>query len=204
MPTAVLENPALVTPPLFRRKVWTRAECEALESLEVFQGQNLELIEGELIDRMGKGILHCVVVAMLQELFAGIFGLSYLMPEGVIDVRPEDNPTSEPQPDLTLLLRKTSSYAKRRPGPADIRLLAEVADSTLAFDLSIKARLYARAGIAEYWVADTQRRQIHVHRDPAGGVYQSVNVYSAAEFVTPLAAPQAQFRVSEAFPDSSG
>ena len=81
MHTAVFDTPTQPGPPLFTRKAWTLAECEVLASLEPFQSQS-------------------PVVAMLQALLAPTFGFWFLMPQSVIDVSPEDNPTSEPQPDL--------------------------------------------------------------------------------------------------------
>ncbi len=201
MPTAILETPAQDSFVSARRKIWTRAECELLASLEPFQSQSLELIEGELINRMGKGTLHTAIVAMLLELLAGVFGLSFVIQEPAIDVSPEDNPTSEPQPDLVVVSAKASSFARRRPGPVDIRLLVEVADSSLSFDRSIKAGLYARAGIADYWVVDVRNRRIIVHRDPLDGRYGSVLTYAVGEEIAPLAAPEFRVQVGTAFPD---
>jgi Uma2 family endonuclease len=76
----------------------------------------------------------------------------------------------------------------------------EVSDSTLAFDLGPKARLYARAGIPEYWVFDIGERRLIVHRDPRAGGYCAVTAYVEGENVTPLALPAASFSVAVAFP----
>ena len=204
MPTAILETPAQDPRIFVRRKVWTRAECDLLASLEPFQSQNLELIEGELINRMGKGTLHSSVVAMLVALLGRIFGPSSVMPEPSIDVSQEDNPTSEPEPDVLVIAGEALSYAYRRPGPADIRLLVEVADTSLAFDRTVKAGLYARAGIADYWVVDVMGRKVHVHREPVAGRYGSVMTYAVGEEITPLAAPEGRLRVESAFPELVG
>jgi Uma2 family endonuclease len=69
-----------------------------------------------------------------------------------------------------------------------------VADTTLDFDTTTKAGLYARAGIADYWVLDVNKRRIIVHREPMGGKYCSLAVYEAEEAVSPLAAPGASLR----------
>jgi Uma2 family endonuclease len=83
--------------------------------------------------------------------------------------------------------------------PADLRLVVEVSDSTLGFDLTTKAELYARAGIAEYWVVDVAARRLIVHHEPREGLYRSVTAYNEEETVTPLASPGCEFRVLDAF-----
>ena len=114
----------------------------------------------------------------------------------MIDVSPEDNPTSEPIPDLVVLKRSIRGR-RTNPRPAELLLVTEVADSSLAFDLNIKAALYARAGIAEYWVLDINGRRLIVHRDPRDGRYQWVTAYAEDEAVSPLAAPHAMFKAAD-------
>jgi Uma2 family endonuclease len=77
-------------------------------------------------------------------------------------------------------------------------LVVEISDSTLGFDLTTKAELYARAEIQEYWVVDVAARRLIVHRQPHQGLYRSVTAYSAHETATPLALPQCEFRVLDA------
>jgi Uma2 family endonuclease len=76
----------------------------------------------------------------------------------------------------------------------------EIADTTLGFDLKTKGRLYARAGIVEYWVLDLAGRRMIVHRDPHNGEYQSVAAYAEDEIVAPLAAPDAHLCVRTVLP----
>jgi hypothetical protein len=196
MPTTVTDLPAQLDPP---RKLWTRAECYELTSL--LDGQRLELIEGELINKMGKKPPHLNSVSLLLEWLFGVFGPRFVRQEAPIDVSPEDNPTSEPEPDLLVLKRSISNFTSQNPQPADLHLVVEVADSTLGFDLRAKAALYARAAIVEYWVLDVSGRRMIVHRDPqpALGRYASVVAYGAEESVAPLAAPASLLRVSDAF-----
>jgi len=75
----------------------------------------------------------------------------------------------------------------------------EVSDTSLGFDLTKKAVLYARAGIIEYWVIDVTARRLVVHREPAGSRYLSMTAYAEHETVAPLALPSAEFRVADAF-----
>ena len=128
------------------------------------------------------------------------FGLLFVNPEAPIDVAPEDNPTNEPEPDIIVLKRELSHFRSANPKPEDLHLVVEIADTSVRFDLTTKAALYARAGITEYWVLDVAGRRLLVHREPRSGHYASVVAYSEEESVAPLAAPQKNFRVADAFP----
>ena len=196
MPT-VLTEPLTIPPPVVPpRKKWTRSECQVLESSGLLQGQPLELVGGELINKMGKNRPHTITLTKLLVWMLQAFGDQVVNPETTIDVAPEDNPTNEPQPDL-IVLKRPQDEVRTTPQPSDLHLVAEISDTSLLFDLTTKAGLYARAGIPEYWVADINSRRLIVHRDPQGGVYRSITAYTESERVSPLAAPQAELRVGD-------
>jgi Uma2 family endonuclease len=197
MPVAVTELPARLDPP---RKRWTRSEFDALSSSGVLDDQRLELVEGELINKMGKKRPHVNSVVLLERWLEGVFGELFVNTAAPIDVAPEDNPTSEPEPDLIVLKRDLSHFRQENPRPEDLHLVIEVADATLGFDLTTKAALYARAGIADYWVLDVAARRMIVHRDPRGEQYVSIAAYACEERVAPLAAPASELRIGDAFP----
>jgi Uma2 family endonuclease len=201
MPTALTEIPALASadPP---RKRWTRAECATLEASGLLDLESLELVEGELISRMGKKRPHVISFTLVQEWLVQVFGWSFVNAAAPIDVAPEDNPSNEPVPDL-IVLRQDESHFTSNPQPQDLRLVVEIADTSLSFDLTVKAALYARAGVPEYWVLDVAGRRLLVHRNPQSGVYAEVAAYSEHEDVSPLAAPQAKFHVVDAFPGTA-
>jgi Uma2 family endonuclease len=173
-----------------------------LEPSGLWEQQHLELIWGDLINKMGKNRPHTNVLILIQAWLVGVFGVQFVNPETPIDVAPEDNPTNEPEPDLIVLVKPSREYRAGNPRPEDLRLVVEISDSTLLFDLTTKAELYARAGIVEYWVFDINARGLVVHRDPREGRYASVTAYAEQETVSPLAAPDRTFRVAEAFPES--
>ena len=80
-----------------------------------------------------------------------------------------------------MVLRGTiDDYASRKPTPADLALLVEVADSSLADDRS-RAQLFAEAGIPIYWIANIPERKIEVDSDPAGNEYRSRKDHGAAD-----------------------
>lgn len=169
----------------------------------MWERERLELIEGELISRMGKKRPHVNVMILVMEWLSGVFGARYVNPEAPIDVSPEDNPTNEPEPDLVVLKQPCSAYESTNPGPSDVRLVVEISDTTLAFDLGTKARLYARAGIPEYWVVDVVGRSIIVHRNPLAGAFENVTSYREGESIAPLSATDRSFHVDDAFPEPS-
>ena len=177
-------------------KKWSRRESQFLYDHGFFDGQRYELVEGELINKIGQNPPHAFAITTLNVRLVQLFAdrLRLQLP---IDVSSEDNPTSEPEPDAVVTRDRASAFAQRPPGPGDIAWLIEVSDSTLRFDLTTKANLYARAGIADYWVLDLVNRRVVVHRDPRAGAYTSVVAYAEAEEVTPLLASAVAVRFGE-------
>ncbi len=184
-----------------RRKRWTRTECAMLETSGILDHQNLELIEGELIDKMGKNRPHVDTLTLLIGWLSQVFGLRYVNSEAPIDVSPEDNPTNEPQPDAIVFRPGFREFRKAVPQPADLLLVVEISDSSLAFDRTTKASLYARAGIMEYWIVDVAGQRLLCHRDPSQGRYSTVRVYDKIESVSPLAKPDEPLRIADLFPE---
>jgi Uma2 family endonuclease len=196
MPISLFETPPS-PPPLFPvRKRWTRAECATLEASGLFDQERVELIEGELISKSSKKRPHVYRMNLLRNWLTEVFGGPFVDTEAPIDVAPEDDPTNEPEPDL-IVLDKPSTNFRGNPRSVELRLVVEIADTSLVFDLTTKARLYARAGIVEYWVLDIANRRMVVHRQPEDGRYQSIVAYTELESVAPLAAPQRELRVAD-------
>jgi Uma2 family endonuclease len=173
-----------------------------MEATGLWNRDRLELIDGELITKMPKKRPHVVVFMSVMKWLASRMDPMYLNLESPIDVAPQDNPTSEPEPDMAVLAKPGTEYMGANPPASDVRLVIEVSDSTLAFDLGPKARLYARAAIPEYWVFDIGGRRLIVHRDPQEGIYSSVTAYAEGESVFPLSLPSVPFTVTVAFPFS--
>jgi Uma2 family endonuclease len=201
MPALLTERPsppAVQYPP---RKRWTRVECERLEAAGI-DLQHVELLEGELIVKMSKNRPHVKAAALLTAWLIQVFGGRRVNAEAPIDVAPEDNPTNQPVPDVIVVKSEYSEsrYWTATPQPQDLDLVVEIADTSLAFDLTVKAALYARAGIAEYWVLDVPGRRLIVHRDAQSAQYGSVTAYSEQEGISPLGAPNAVFQVRDVFP----
>lgn len=157
----------------------------------------VELIHGEIVPMSPIGAAHNDILAELNE-----WSFEALPPktvrvfaQGAVGIIALD---SEPQPDVFWARRR--GYSSELPRPDDVLLLIEVSDSSLAKDRGIKARLYAEAGIAEYWIVNLIDRQVEVLRDPAGGVYRSIQSFRSGEEVRPLAFPEAVLPVTRLFP----
>ncbi len=98
---------------------------------------------------------------------------------------------SEPQPDLAVLRRRADFYAiGERPGPTDVLLLVEVADSSLRFDRTVKLPIYARNGIVEVWIVDLHRGVVDAYRSPVGETYGEATTHQAGKRVALAAAPE--------------
>lgn len=79
---------------------------------------------------------------------------------------------SEPEPDISIVQDLGEVYATRHPQPGEILLVIEYAQSSLQKDTEIKRKIYAGAGIADYWVVDLNTRRLLVYRDPQNEDYQ--------------------------------
>lgn len=176
---------------------WTREDCEKLEN-DGLLDYRYELVEG-IIYKMPQNVGHAKLIRLIFFLLGKIFGEEYIFSQTSIDVRPEDKPTNRPEPDAIILSKPADSF-KADPRPEEIRLLVEASDSTLNYDLTTKAGLYARAGIVEYWVVSLPDRSLIVHRTPEDGVYKDIRAYYETEQVTSLAAPDNPIRVYQMLP----
>ncbi|MEI7780867.1 MAG: Uma2 family endonuclease [Planctomycetota bacterium] len=128
----------------------------------------VELIDGEIIDMSPIGVLHAALVARIASYFSQKLGAAAVVwcqnPLRLDDV-------SEPQPDIAIIRPRADFYTTGHPGPADVLLVIEVSDTSLAYDLGTKVPLYARHGIPEVWVIDAATRQTQVFRQPVGSRY---------------------------------
>lgn len=196
----ILETSDLISVRAPFAKRWTRDECCDLEKQGFLKGR-YELVEGEIILRMRQNPPHVVTISRIFAWLIDLFGIVYVQCQTAIDVRPEDNPNSEPEPDIAVLIRPIGS-GLGNPKCADIRILVEVSDTTLRYDLTVKAGLYARAGIAAYLVADVSGRRIIHHSEPVEGIYQQIRSYDATETFSLLSAEYKEVQVSTLLPDA--
>jgi Uma2 family endonuclease len=150
------------------------------------EDDRVELIEGEIIEMSPIGRRHASVVLRLTELFILTFRDGAMVgPQNPVTLSDD----SEPQPDLTLVRRRPDFYDAGLPGPDDIFLAVEVADSSVAYDRRVKVPLYGRRGIPETWLIDLNRGTITIYQDPGPTGYGTSRVVRRGEQVAPLAFP---------------
>ena len=149
----------------------------------------LELLFGEIIPKMPVGEPHTQCLKVLNLRFVLQFREQYYYqvqdPISLLD-------DSEPEPDYAIVTHKKYSRRTGQPGPDDVHLLIEVADSSLESDRGPKARAYALAGIEEYWIINLRARQLelYLHPDRSSGDYGSVVHYrEGATFESPFCGP---------------
>lgn len=135
------------------------------------EDDRVELIEGHLVAMSPIGSRHAACVKRLNQLLTQCAKGRVLV--GVQD--PVRLGTySEPEPDVALLRPRADFYAERHPGPEDVLLLIEVADTTAETDRRVKAPLYARSSVAELWLILLDEDCVEVYRHPSERGYKEM------------------------------
>jgi Uma2 family endonuclease len=129
----------------------------------------VELIDGEIIDMNPIGSPHASIAKRLNQLFARAAA------DGVVLVSIQDplrlDAYNEPEPDLMLLRPRADFYRANHPSAADVLLVVEISESSLAYDRGTKLALYARFSVPEVWIVDLLGAAIEVYREPKEGGY---------------------------------
>jgi Uma2 family endonuclease len=181
---------------------WKRVEYEKLVDLGLFHGDPVELIGGQLVVAEPQGSYHATAVGAADDALRAILPPGWIVRAQMPVALDED---SEPEPDLAVVPGVRSDY--RGSHPARPVLALEVAESSLDFDREHKGSLYARAGVADYWIVNLLDRVLEVYRDPApdpsapyGWRYRSVEALTPPAVVSPLALPSARITVADLLP----
>lgn len=176
---------------------WTRAQCRELVEKGVLKAGSYELIQGDLVPKVGQSEPHVWCCHLVQFALVALFGPHFVRVAAPTAV--DDN--NEPEPDVSVTVQPGDVYVRTgTPTPQDVRLAVEVSVSTLSYDLNTKARLYAQSGIPEYVVLDVNGQQLHVHRTPRADGYASITRLANNEVYTPLAAPNSSINVADLLP----
>src|SRR5438094_2147274 len=150
-------------------RAWTVAEYHRMRAAGILpEHEPVELIAGEIVVREPIGSRHAGTVNRLNRLWTSRLGeRAVVQIQNPIELPKED---SEPQPDVTLLRPRADFYTAAHPVAADVLLLIEVADSTLAVDRRVRMPLYARAAIHEAWLLDLTADRVKSYgaRRPTG------------------------------------
>jgi Uma2 family endonuclease len=125
--------------------------------------ERFELLEGWIVAKVPRNPVHDSAVDICEQILAG------LLPSGwyVRGQKAFTTGDSEPEPDVVVVRGVPRDYKVRHPGPADAAIVIEVANSSLTEDRDLKLRLYARAGVAVYWIVNLIDRTVEVYTQPS-------------------------------------
>jgi len=168
-------------------KRWTVKNYHRMSELDILDpNERTELIAGQITLMAAKGTPHVTSLHLLANALREQLGNTAL-------VRTQDpiqlDDFSEPEPDLVIVKGTVLEYAEQHPRPEHVYLVVEVTDSTLKQDCEIKEKLYAQAGLIDYWVVDLKKRQLHIFRDPTPSGYTSHLILTEPNQASPLAFP---------------
>lgn len=181
---------------------WKRSEYEQLVDLGLFHDKPIELIGGQLMVAEPQGSYHANAISVAEDALRAILPRGWLVRSQMPVALDEE---SEPEPDVTVVQGSRADLWNAHP--ARLSLVVEVAESSLAFDRDEKGSLYARAGIADYWIVNLVDHAVEVCRDPVpdaaalyGWRYRSLMVVRPPDSVALLAIPSARVTVSDLLP----
>jgi Uma2 family endonuclease len=156
--------------------------------------ERLELIEGEILQMSPAGDRHIAFVVNLTHLLVQAVGdRARVSPQNAVRIPPY----SAPEPDFAVV--RPRSYVHESLTAADVLLVVEVADTSLRYDRTTKLRIYARAGIAEYWIVDANAEAIDVHSSPTEDGYGEHRRLGRGDRIAPRALPDAVIDVAAIF-----
>lgn len=163
---------------------WTLDDYHRMIDAGLFVNRRVELLNGLVVEMAPEGPDHAELSTDADEFFVqqanGRYRVRVAKPMTIAAIG------SEPEPDIALV--KGKSYRQGHPAPADVYLIIEFSNTTLAKDTDEKRRAYAAAGIEDYWVANLKDGELIVYRQPMDGDYQAEQRLRQG-VVTPLAFP---------------
>lgn len=184
----VFHRPATLTHRFTVNECYKMAETGILKP-----GARVELIEGEIVDRMPTGPFHRSSGSFLNAVFNQLAAGRWVMWNQYPLHLDEFN---ESEPDLMLVKPPLAKYKRAHPQPEDVFLMIEISDSSLVRDQQTKLPLYARAGVEEVWILNIPQRHLEVYRRPNFLGYESKQVFREGA-VAPSAFPDAAVNLTE-------
>ena len=157
----------------------------------------VELVDGELVEMPPMGPPHAGIVNRLANILPGLVGHD-------ADLRIQSSVQltnfTQPEPDLAVVRRDPQHYLQAHPGPDDILIAIEVADSSLTYDRDEKMPRYAAAGVPEAWLVDVRARTITVYTEPASTGYRASRTLGWSEELVATAVRGLRFAFEDFLP----
>jgi Uma2 family endonuclease len=181
-----------------RLRKWTREEYDRLVAAGVLgEDERVQLVEGEILEMSPQSAAHATAVCLVEEALRRTLGEGFVVR---VQLPLALGPESEPEPDVAVVRGGPRDYRDRHPTGEETVLVVEVAESTWRFDRERKGKVYAEAGVGEYWILSLEERVLEVYRGPGGGGYREELRYGEGDAVVPLARPEARVEVAELLP----
>lgn len=171
---------------------WTLNDYHRMIEAGILNDRQVELLRGDIVEMVPEGEPHAYGSTAARKYLEQLLGERVEVRDGK-PVTLADN--SEPEPDLAIVEPLGREYRSHHPYPENIFWLIEYADASLSRDLELKSKIYAEAGIREYWVVNLKKLQLVVFRDPEDGEY-SAKTTIAAGTLQPLAFPDISVEVA--------
>jgi Uma2 family endonuclease len=186
-----------------RTRRWSRVEYGRLiEHGFLDEDDPIELVDGLLLVKEPQYTPHATAVTLVAEALRTAFGPGWTIRQQ-LPMALDDR--SEPEPDVCVVPGPPRDYLRDHPAAA--ALVVEVAASDLATARGRKATMYARSGIADYWILNLVDRVLDVHREPVhlrgtrrGWRYRRVHSVGPADVLSPLALPAARIAIADLLP----
>jgi Uma2 family endonuclease len=166
---------------------WDITDYHRMISAGILEGKRVELINGEIVEMSPEGEIHAYSSDEAGEYLIYLFGNRAKVRQAKPITLLQNN--SEPETDIAIVQRLGKLYQDHHPYPENIFLLIEYSHSSLSKDIEVKTKVYAEAGIPEYWVINLQKIELIVFRVPQNTGYQSQEIFTEGE-IYPLAFPE--------------
>ncbi len=171
---------------------WSVDDYHLMVQSGVLNNRACELIEGEILEVTPESPLHRFTNDSIAEYLRELL----VEKAKVFESHPITLDNSEPEPDIAVVHLPNSNYRDRHPYPQDIYWLIEVANTTLEIDLNQKKRIYASAGINEYWIVNLKDTELIVFRDASSSDYKTKATFNKG-IVNSLAFPNIKIEVEK-------
>ncbi|MGI8555095.1 MAG: Uma2 family endonuclease [Pyrinomonadaceae bacterium] len=188
---------------ILKKHRWTYDEYLQAFNLGWFKNKRTELIEGEIVYMSVMNVSHFQGVVKCSEVLQMIFAKKgfFVSTQCPIIV----GEFSSPEPDVAVIEGQPEDYKESLPKTA--ALVIEIADTSLTYDRTEKASLYAKANVADYWIINLKNRRLEIRRRPLpdetavfGYSYSEIQILTDKDSVAPLAKPEAVIKISDLLP----
>jgi Uma2 family endonuclease len=171
---------------------WSIDDYHLMIESGVLNNRSVELIEGEIVQVSPESPLHRFTNDTVAEYLRKL-----LQDQAkIFEAHPITLKNSEPEPDIAVVHLPDTNYLNRHPYPEDIYWLIEISHTTLEDDLNRKKRIYAHAGINEYWIVDLKNTELIVFRQPSDNDYKSKETFNSG-VIAPISFPGILIEVSK-------